>query len=559
MKNRVYILLLLLFLTVNMVFAAVGNDDTYIPPPSGGLIYFVEGTIAEMQGDYELALKSYEKAAQFDQSATEPLMSIMEIAIGFGDFDHAIKVAEEIIDRDSTNTEMKKMMVDIYLKSDRTPDAILLLEDLIRLEPDSMSSYFTLAQLYSQQGDTAEALQIAKLAEEQFADSASDIKAVGDFYLHLYKLDKAEELFKKAIKEDKNYATSYLGLALVYERTDRAEEAKKAYEKFFELDSKPEDIYLSYLALIARDNEIEDAISKALEYIEEYPSAGRVLRRLGYLYLLDDKNNKSIPYLKDAYNILQDDPTQLVFIAELFAENEQYDSAKVYWQQYLIYDETVQTSAEYYEFLLGIGDTLSWKTGFDSLRTVYPDTALFDVFTASRFFDEANFDSAIVYLNRALEKEQNNSAILFTLGDAYERIGNRQEAIAVFDSLLNLMPDNPVFMNYLGYILTDENIRLQEAESLVKRALDFEPNSGAYLDSYAWVLYRQGKFEDALEYINKALEAFDEDPVIYDHKAHILKALDRTDDAIVNWRKAIEMSNDENFIRQIENSIKQKK
>ena len=94
-----------------------------------------------------------------------------------------------------------------------------------------------------------------------------------------------------------------------------------------------------------------------------------------------------------------------------------------------------------------------------------------------------------------------------------------------------------------------------KAKKLISRALGFEPKSGAYLDSYAWVLYRMNKFEDALEYINKAVDIYDDDPVIYVHKAQILTALGRIEDALGNWETAKTLSNDAKLLEIIEKNL----
>ena len=93
--------------------------------------------------------------------------------------------------------------------------------------------------------------------------------------------------------------------------------------------------------------------------------------------------------------------------------------------------------------------------------------------------------------------------------------------------------------NYLGYMWAEQNIHLEEAEDAIKRALQLDPGNGAYLDSMAWVEYRQGKFEQALENLKRAVQNLPrEDPVVFDHLGDTYSKLNRMSQAIEAWQKA---------------------
>ena len=94
-------------------------------------------------------------------------------------------------------------------------------------------------------------------------------------------------------------------------------------------------------------------------------------------------------------------------------------------------------------------------------------------------------------------------------------------------------------MNYLGFMLADRGQRLDYAGDLIKKALRFDPDNGAYLDSYAWVLFKKGKFREALKYQERAMKLSREDAVLFDHLGDIQAALRKMPDAQENWRKAL--------------------
>jgi tetratricopeptide (TPR) repeat protein len=132
------------------------------------------------------------------------------------------------------------------------------------------------------------------------------------------------------------------------------------------------------------------------------------------------------------------------------------------------------------------------------------------------------------------------------------------EASAILQKLIDDNPKMPSYYNDLGYIWADKNIRLPEAEKLIKKALDLdrqqrkakgvsddEPENGSYLDSLAWVMFRQKRYKEAKEVILRALEDKSAQSLeVYDHLGDICQALGDTQDAVEAWRKGVESAGD---------------
>ena len=94
--------------------------------------------------------------------------------------------------------------------------------------------------------------------------------------------------------------------------------------------------------------------------------------------------------------------------------------------------------------------------------------------------------------------------------------------------------------NYLGYMWADHNMQLEEAEQMIRRALEMEPNNASYLDSLGWVEFRKGKFDQALADLLRAAKNMDrEDPVVLEHIGDTYLKLDRTQNALQSWQKAL--------------------
>src|SRR6266481_549671 len=114
-----------------------------------------------------------------------------------------------------------------------------------------------------------------------------------------------------------------------------------------------------------------------------------------------------------------------------------------------------------------------------------------------------------------------------------------EAAEAEFRKVLQVNPANAGALNYLGYMLADRNVRLQEALQLITKALEKEPNNGAYLDSLGWVYYRLGRLPEAEENLRRALAKTPRDATVHDHLGDVLLHQSKVKEAIVQWQASL--------------------
>ena len=134
----------------------------------------------------------------------------------------------------------------------------------------------------------------------------------------------------------------------------------------------------------------------------------------------------------------------------------------------------------------------------------------------------------------------------FFLGTIYEEQGKRYEAIEELKAALKLNPEYPDALNSLGYLYAEESINLKEAEEIVKKALVYQPNNGAYIDSLGWIYFKQGKYKQAIQELEQAVQ-FLPDPVIYEHLGDAYIKQNNPIKAIDNWQKSLELDVEENL------------
>lgn len=146
--------------------------------------------------------------------------------------------------------------------------------------------------------------------------------------------------------------------------------------------------------------------------------------------------------------------------------------------------------------------------------------------------------------------------VFFQLGIAYERLKEWPKAEANFKRALQLYPDQPQVMNYLGYSWIDMNMNLDEGMKMIQGAVDLRPNDGYIVDSLGWAFYRLGKYDDAVRELERAIELKPSDATINDHLGDAYWRVGRKLEAGFQWRRALASEPDEELRPKIEEKLK---
>lgn len=161
-----------------------------------------------------------------------------------------------------------------------------------------------------------------------------------------------------------------------------------------------------------------------------------------------------------------------------------------------------------------------------------------------------DFAAACHYAGAARQALERDGAVplaaaFYTLhANFLDEAGRKTEAEQMLLEALTEHPDSAMLQNHLAYFWAVENRRLEEAETLVARALAQQPENGAFLDTLGWVYYRQGRYDEALRQLALAIRSEGDDPAILDHLGDVYLALGRLEEALFFWRRSLRRAPD---------------
>lgn len=173
----------------------------------------------------------------------------------------------------------------------------------------------------------------------------------------------------------------------------------------------------------------------------------------------------------------------------------------------------------------------------------YPDDLQTHLAYADVLSADKQYEEAAAILDRALEIAPeggaNNWSIYYQLGIAYERMKEWDKAEPNFRRALELSPDQPQVLNYLGYSLVDMNRNLDEGLEMIRTAVDLRPNEGYIIDSLGWAYYRLERFDEAVEQLERAVLISPTEPTINDHLGDAYWRVGREREARFQWQRAL--------------------
>ena len=456
-----------------------------------------------------------------------------EINFYRGDYDKAIsdlRKSKQLSDDPATRISLAKA----FLQSERYEDALTELRNTINMPGAPLEAMSLLEHIYLRLERKDALKKFYQETLEKFPDSANWLNRAGAFALKTGDFDWAEQLFKRA----------FLARQELYAGRSEVNDKDALYTTAF-------DGYLKALIAGARTPEAANfnpaKLDKVFEECEKYKDGA--LAPIAYLSMAQAKT------------ILGDKPAAIQYCraaVDVAGDNEML-LADILLRMYVI---------------MGAEETMSFCR--QKLATDPDSIAVnFTMFNLAKI--RGQYEQALNYISKCIDltgadslrridytlKKGDISILLFETSSDKNYLNT---AISDYESLLAKMPSNTgvtTVLNNLAYLLAENNERLPDALKYAERALAAKPNSPIVLDTYAYVLLKNGKKEQAAEFLAAALQHYEQDKIlvpaeVYEHKGMIKEELGAKSEALAAYRKALEAGADrlsQKARRRIENAI----
>jgi tetratricopeptide (TPR) repeat protein len=259
------------------------------------------------------------------------------------------------------------------------------------------------------------------------------------------------------------------------------------------------------------------------------------------MYLEEKEYNNALDEFNFILNSIPDSPVANYYCGITYIEMGEYEKGREYLfkikpESELYIESIIRISFSYkQEKKLDAG--IDYIMGKMKEGTRSPE--LFR-FTVALLQEAKRYDDAIRIANEGISNFSQSIELYYQLAFVYDEIGNIDNAIEQMKKILEIKPDHPDALNYIGYTWAEKGINLDEAENMIKKALQTKPNDGFIMDSLAWVHYQKGLYELALQEVKKALHLAGDDPIILEHLGDIYLKLNKRMLALDAYNKSLQ-------------------
>jgi len=504
--------------------------------------YYVSGLLAEKEQQYPTAIMAYEEALKHAPGNSEILYALARLQFNLRQFPDALATALKIHYKEA-DTYM--LIADCHRLFREDEKALAAYRKVLRMDPNNMHAHWYIAG-YARNKDDYEGA-IYHLQE------VARINPTGRIYVEIANTHVSQGKYAEAIE---------------------------AYEQSLGIDSSETNIesYVNLSTLLLQREEPEKAEEVLLRGIDRNPAESSIRVFLAEMYADLDDTLKALRQVREVRLIAPEQLPMLNRAGQIAFELNQLELADSIFERELtlfpesalgnyfrgriaIFQDRSEDAKSHFWKLIEVADTL--PDGYINLGMIYLDEDSLDqaidilkegVLRATAGRDESRFylASALSRAERYTEvvaiaeplvaRHPNEIRFIFMLGAALERTQMQDSAAVLFERILKIDPNHAQTLNYLGYMWADLGENLQQSLNMITRALEIDGENPAYLDSYGWVLYRLGRYEEAETHIRRAIELMeDQDYILFDHLAEVCVSLGRQEEARANWQKALEL------------------
>jgi tetratricopeptide (TPR) repeat protein len=501
----------------------------------------------------------------------------------------AVEQYEQIIKIEPDNVDDHLLLGRLYRLNNDLQKAENEFKTAVKLEPNSEEAVTTLAYLYNEEGDTARAGEVLSSIPD-VARSAKLYSALGYTYEQQKQYKNAINAYKKAVELDRENLDAIRGLAQNLMNDGQSDAALDQYKII--ADANPEDwqTYLHIAEIYRKSGKFDLALESLKKAQSMAPDSIEVPYNLAAVYQAEGHYDEAIPVLQDLLKKTEkadnsytqpDKNNRSVFLERLgtiYRENNNSPQALETFRKMLVlgdenaergYQQIIDTHREgkqWQQATEAAKEAVQKLPNNRSLKMVYaaqladmgqPDAGLQQVkallkgapedrevyITLSNMYSRLKrwpeAEEALDKADQLSTKDEDKEYIYFLRGSTYERQKKYEPAEEMFRKALLSEPQNATALNYLGYMLADRGMKLDEALGLIKKAVALDPANGAYLDSLGWAYFKLGKYEVAEDTLIKASQRIGTDPTVQDHLGDLYQKIGRLKLAAAHWERAL--------------------
>jgi tetratricopeptide (TPR) repeat protein len=511
-----------------------------IDPLQEAYANFIGANLYAQEERYEEARSLLQQAIDHDPDSPFLYRKMAEVLMALKSYDEATLFARNAVERDPGDIEGRLLLAEIHTLGGNDDAAIIEYEEVLKIDPQQKRVALVLISILIKKKQFQSALHhLDKLIE----DDPSLVIAHyyrGRIFLELGRYDDAEEAYLEAIQLNETMEPALFDLGSLYQMRKANEKAVEIYEKLLEFHPGNALVRERLIGVYYQMGKKAEA-ERHMEELKGGSAPGDPRRQsLGLIYLQQGMLDESIEELELILSGWPEDDKTRFYLATAYEEKGETDKAL---EQFRTIDEgsTYYTTAQIHiAYILNIQGKSDEAVKIVQ-RAIESDPERVELYLLLASFHETrqDYDKAMAALEAGLLRSGEDGELHFRMGVILDKTGQKEASIAKMRKVVELEPNHADALNYIGYTFAEQGIRLDEAETLIKKALSLKPDSGYIVDSLGWVYYQKGLYAKALKTLQRAVSLTPNDPAIMDHLGDAFFKTGAYEKALQAYEKAL--------------------
>ena len=534
---------------------APGVHDAARLTPAGS---YLAARQANLDRDPDAAATYYRAALKADQRNPELLELTFYSVLAYGEINEAVRLAGQLVQLDHNNRNAHLVLGVRALKQKQWKEARAHFSQASRGPVNDLTGALLSAWSAFGANDVKGAIDtIDKLSGPEWYGIFKDMHAGLIFDLANNKKEAGKRL-EQAYKLDGTALRVMQSHASFLSRNGGRDEALKIYEDYDkQLPRYP--LTVEALALLRKDMPLPRMVDTAQAGAAEalYGLGAALGRREEEMSL----NNRGLAYLQLALYLEPGHALAQLSLADLYEAIKKPDLAIKIYERVPAVSPLKRNAEIQLAIDLDVQEhTDDAKKHLEKLIASRPDDLEAVIALANIQRERKQYEGCAESYGKAIalvpKPTKANWTTYYFRGICFERAKQWANAELDFKKALELFPDQPHVLNYLGYSWIDQGIHLDEGMSMIKRSVDQRPDDGYIVDSLGWAYFRLGNYEEAVKNLEKAVELKPVDPTINDHLGDVYWKVDRMLEAKFQWSHARDLKPEEDELVKIEQKLK---
>lgn len=517
---------------------------------------FAQGLVARHKGDDAQSKSLMQRVLDLNPNHVGALFELSSRLSDEGEDSLAGVLMERAATLDGKNYWIRRSLSDFYFNHNQEDKAIAQLEQLAHDYPRNSELLMTLASRYAQRSDYGSVVHTLNRVE--LLEGKSEQLSMQKFRCYVAMKDE-ERAFAEIRELAEEYPTDVRYQVLIGDLYMDLGRQQEAYEEYIHIRKEhPDNVALqlsmaNYYEQTHQDSLMQQMLTGLVNNGQlDDDTRWKMMQSIVFQNLQQNEDTAKVMPLIRSVLVRPNVDVRLCELAARYMVTRKFESSQItpVLRQMLALDPTSELArSQLLEYAVNANDTSEMVQLCEGAAALNLPSPVFYYYLGVSYFQQYRYADAAKAFERGLSKTDEHSSLQMVtnmysiLGDLYHELGDNRRAYEMYDSCLLYRPDESMVLNNYAYYLSLEKHDLKKAATMSLRSLANEPQNATYLDTYAWILFCQKKYDEARVYIDSTLHVMgdslkSEDATLLEHAGDIYSMCGRTDEAMEFWSTA---------------------